>query len=74
MPRRNQDRDLTVKHAIESSGYTQKEIADACGVCINHVNKVVLGDRRSPRVEAFIKRVTGLDIGEIFSNEVHTQC
>jgi|GEM_PF-4958648 len=68
MPRRNNDRNLTVKHAIEDSGFTQQEIADACKVTANHVNKVVLGDRRSPRVEQFIKQITGVDVASVFNS------
>jgi len=66
MPRRKNFRNLTIKHAIESNGFTQQDIADALNVTLPHVNQVVMGKRRSPRIEKYISQITGVDFNSVF--------
>jgi len=56
---------IDIKHALEKAGYTQKKIADQCGVTPTQVKRVINGSVSDP-VRRAIAKAIGKDVKEIW--------
>ena len=57
------------KAALVNAEVTMSAIAKELGVTPSHISQVVLGKKRSPRVERRIAKAIGKPIGDVFEPE-----
>lgn len=62
MPLTPQDR----KAELVRRGLTMSDVARSLGLSLNHVSKVIAGERRSPRVERAIAKRIGQPVESVF--------